>query len=482
MSRKLKLTDSLWLGIDIGTSSVKAVLINFDGDTILSKSLPTMSEVKSGIGCSGYEQNPQKCLKTVHDLVLPLIEKEKHRINGIGVTGQMHGVVFWHKSKDKIESLECIDESLSSNLYTWQDQRCSSEFLEALPKWGSSLQCLSTGYGCATMFWLARNHPTFFRDGEYCSCGTIMDFLVAILCDIDHPVTSDQLAASLGYFDETTLGWSSVLQDVDEFPLHLLPKVVAAGTQVGEVCASLNGWPAGVPVFVGMGDVQCAMYDVLKNTSDAAVNISTSIQLGFVVPGHELELVQQQSPSSISYFPYFNGNKLALCAGLNGGNAIHHFVQCITKWFTDLGLIDGINPDDLLPKLQELAEKQMNVNNTLIVRPIFFGERHNTGLAGHISGFNSTNFSDIGAIFKLLCEGVVDHLHDMVPLKFLLSRGINQLLISGSVPVNNPIVKQRLKQLYEDIAVTLDLKETDAVSSAIGAAKLVRDRTTDVRI
>ncbi|XP_059143763.1 sedoheptulokinase-like isoform X2 [Physella acuta] len=474
--------DALWLGVDLGTTSVKAVLINQYAETVSSSSLSTSADVKSEIGSSGYEQNVLKIFSTIQNVVVPLIAEVKHNIKGIGVTGQMHGVVLWQNLfEGKQNSFLKINESCCSHLFTWQDQRCSEDFIKTLPSSENSQTTLSTGHGCATIFWLAKNKPTFFTDGNFTCCGTIMDLLVSVLCGLERPVTSDQLAASLGYYDESTQGWSSALSESSEFPCHLLPKIVPSGTPVGRVSSSHDDWPVDVPVYVGMGDVQCAMYALLKSHYDAAVNISTSIQLGFIIANKDKEQVREESPPSISFFPYFNDQQLALCAGLNGGNAIQHFVECVGQWFTDLETGFDIPPSLLLQKLLKLSQNA-NSTDTLTFSPVFFGERHDPASTGHISGINSINFSNIGAIFRATCQGIVSHLHCMVPAKYLLDRGIQRLLLSGSVAVNNPVVKERLIELYTvpgELSVLVDLKESDAVASAAGAAKLVRDKMVD---
>ena len=43
-----------------------------------------------------------------------------------------------------------------SSLYTWQDNRCDTDFIESLPQPDSHLK-LATGYGCATIFWFLKN-------------------------------------------------------------------------------------------------------------------------------------------------------------------------------------------------------------------------------------------------------------------------------------------------------------------------------------
>uniref|UniRef100_A0A0B6ZUS7 Carbohydrate kinase FGGY N-terminal domain-containing protein n=1 Tax=Arion vulgaris TaxID=1028688 RepID=A0A0B6ZUS7_9EUPU len=412
--------DSLWLGIDLGTTSVKAVLINIEGDVIQSRSCETGAEVKSAVGNAGYEQDPYKILSTIQDVVLSVLSsKDLSCIRGIGITGQMHSVLMWKwslKNYNCVEQLDKLDGRVDcSNLYTWQDQRCTPEFLETLPRPSSLYQPLSTGHGCATMFWLAQNQSSFFKDGQFTSCGTIMDFLIAILCGLDHPVTSDQLAASLGYFNKNHLSWDSVLYEDNDFPNYLLPKIVPAGTKIGHVTTSLKGWPSGVPVFVAMGDVQTAMFAALKYTSDA-------------------------------------------------------------------GLGEHVDNVSLMTRLQALAEQSKDRSSTLVVRPVFFGERHNTALQGHISGISSANFSNIGVVFRALCEGLVDHLHDMVPAQYLLSSGISRLLVSGSVSMKNSIVKQRLIDLYtvcSNLSVIIDNESANAVGSAVGAAQVIKNYTQE---
>lgn len=93
-----------------------------------------------------------------------------------------------------------------SALYTWQDGRCSAEFLATLPKPDSHLR-LSTGHGCATIFWLSRNKPEIVD--EYDAAGTVQDLVVAMICGLQKPVMSAQNAAGWGYFDTETRTWNA---------------------------------------------------------------------------------------------------------------------------------------------------------------------------------------------------------------------------------------------------------------------------------
>lgn len=213
--------NKLCLGIDLGTTSVKTCLIGGDNMEILhSISKPSHADIQSDIGTKGSEQDPIIILKTLKQCLESIPAAQKQLINTICITGQMHGVMLWSEKavKQKFDTLfDDIEGDFSrnlegdnssketSNLYTWQDQRCSSEFLSSLPKPDSHLP-LSTGYGCATMLWLSKHCPDFLC--RFVNSGTVMDFLVAGLCGLDKPITSVQLAASWGYFNTREMSWN----------------------------------------------------------------------------------------------------------------------------------------------------------------------------------------------------------------------------------------------------------------------------------
>jgi hypothetical protein len=60
----------------------------------------------------------------------------------------MHGVVLWRASEDPALLLQ-----QTSALVTWEDQRCTPAVLAAWPAG------LATGFGCATLSWLAQEQP-----------------------------------------------------------------------------------------------------------------------------------------------------------------------------------------------------------------------------------------------------------------------------------------------------------------------------------
>ena len=58
--------------------------------------------------------------------------------------------------------------------------------------------------------------------------------------------------------------------------------------------------------------------------------------MGFVLRGDNLNpFLFPSYPESVDYFPYFNGQYLALAASLNGGNVVSEFVTMLQGWFKE---------------------------------------------------------------------------------------------------------------------------------------------------
>ncbi|CAG2250198.1 SHPK [Mytilus edulis] len=477
--------NKLCLGIDLGTTSVKTCLIGGDNMEILhSISKPSHADIQSDIGTKGSEQDPIIILKTLKQCLESIPAAQKQLINTICITGQMHGVMLWSEQvvKQKFDTLlEDIEGDNSrnlerdnssketSNLYTWQDQRCSSEFLSSLPKPDSHLP-LSTGYGCATMLWLSKHCPDFLC--RFVNSGTVMDFLVAGLCGLDKPITSVQLAASWGYFNTREMSWN--FSQLTECGLHvdLLPYVVCPGHKAGTLQQEWCGISPGVTVLAALGDVQCAVYSVLKSQQDAVINISTSCQLAFPVRNEELLPLTADSKCPVQYFPYFEDSYLAIAASLNGGNVLANFVSMLQGWMKCFGC--NIEDDKAWDTLIDLSINKTN-SETLKVTPTLFGERHNPQQAASVTGISADNL-DLGTLFRSVCSGLLDNVSNMMPVSFLEKNGINKLIGSGSLLSRNEVMRQEVLKHYGKLKVEFGNSCDSATGAAMYALKYCREQ------
>ena len=199
---------SFVLGIDVGTTTVKAVLVERNSCNIHAE----FSEItQAKLPCTvdgGDEQFVPAILGALDNVMSRFDKHDLQRVAGVGLSGQMHGCVLWKQDQIQLANTHiCIadNDRSCSNLITWQDSRCSEEFLATLPQ-TSTRVC--TGYGCATLYWLLRHQPDELL--SFTHAGTIMDLIVWVVCGSVDVVMSDQNAASWGYYNRVSGTWEDV--------------------------------------------------------------------------------------------------------------------------------------------------------------------------------------------------------------------------------------------------------------------------------
>jgi len=417
------------LGVDIGTTSVKVCLLDSKTQDLLACFAEDHhADAISDVGAVGSEQEVWKLISTLNLCVGQIPIKQREQVSYVGVCGQMHGCVLWKTDANSIstgrdEADKLKVPSLVSPLYTWQDARCDTEFLNSLPQPPSPLH---TGFACASLLWLQRHRPTFLTGFD--RCGTIMDLVVSLLLDLDRPVTSPQVATSMGYFWAGE-GWDEKALTGAGLSINLLPWVGESGDLVGMMTKAWCGIPLGVKVCSGFGDLQCSVRAILAFDSkgsqftDAVINVSTSAQVAFVMPpefkpskweGGKIDPVQ--------YFPYMQGY-LAVAASLTGGNALAAFVQTIQGWCSELGI--SIGQEHVWSCLLERAQNALSTRKPepsirkpepstgmsepstgMTIVPTLWGERHAPQAKASVRDIQMGNLG-LGSLTRSLCRGLV---------------------------------------------------------------------------
>ncbi|CAG4960082.1 unnamed protein product [Parnassius apollo] len=453
------------LGMDIGTTSVKVCVYDPQTKEIVAKqSKETAANIPSDQGIEGNKQDVPKILSAVHYCVSRLPRDVLRHVTKIGVCGQMHGVVLWNKGAwEKVEKdgvvirYEATKEKISA-LYTWQDTRCKPEFLESLPKPESHLNCYS-GYGCATLLWMLKHKPEKLKSYSYSA--TVQDFVVAMLCNLENPIMSNQNAASWGYYNTEKNEWNyNILKSVN-FPVNLLPKVVKSGEIAGVLSATWNGIPEGTPVGAALGDLQCSIISTLESKEDAVLNISTSAQLAFVVKN-----IEDLECKTVEHLPYFNNSYLVVAASLNGGNVLATFVKMLQQWMLEFGF--PIPQSKVWEKLITLG-LEAPVSSTMKICPHLLGERHAPASKAAVDNIDLSNIQ-LGHVFKSLCDSLIDNLHIMMPKQILQNANIKRIVGNGSGLSRNPVLQRAVEHYY-----SLPLEFTCGGDAAKGAAIAVLD-------
>ncbi|KAM6174387.1 sedoheptulokinase [Erethizon dorsatum] len=466
---------SVTLGIDLGTTSVKAALLEAapshpSGFVVLAScARPSRADAESKAAVpQGQEQDVSRIIGALNECLAALPRQQLQKVGAIGVSGQMHGIVLW-KTGQGCEWMEegaapLFEARVVSHLVTWQDGRCSSEFLASLPQPSSHLS-VATGFGCATIFWLLKNSPELLQ--SYSAAGTIQDYVVAMLCGLQRPLMSDQNAASWGYFNTQSQSWNLEILKSSGFPVHLLPDIAQPGSAAGRTSHIWFEIPKGTPVGVALGDLQASVYSCMGQKTDAVLNISTSVQLAASMPSG-FQPAQTPDPAApVAYFPYFDRTYLGVAASLNGGNVLATFVHMLVQWMADLGL--EVEESTVYSRMIQAAVQQRDT--CLTITPTVLGERHLPDQLASVTRISSSDLS-LGHVTRALCRGIVQNLHSMLPFQQLKEWGVERVMGSGSALSRNEVLKQEVQRAFP-----LPVSFGQDVDAAVGAALIMLRRS-----
>ena len=256
-----------WLGVDLGTSGVKVVAVDEAGAVVASH---TCSYPLQTPRPGWTEQRPDDWWDATLEAVREVGARVGGQVVGIGLSGQMHGMV----------ALDAHGDVLRPAIL-WNDNRNKAECDLLLDRVGGLDGLLGLtnnaslpGYTIGKVLWLRQHEPDVFARTE------------VVLNPKDHlrwrltgeRVTDVSDASGFGALDVRHRRWSSGLMAALELPESMLPPVVESDAPAGRLtpeAAALTGLPVGTPVVAGGGD------SVLQTTSMGIVSPGTlGITLG----------------------------------------------------------------------------------------------------------------------------------------------------------------------------------------------------------
>lgn len=231
---------ALWLGIDLGTSGVKAVLLDAR-EGVCGTASATLAVSRPAEGWS--EQDPADWIAATQAALARLDGLD--RVRGVGLSGQMHGAVL----------LGADDRALRPAIL-WNDVRSHAEAaaLDGDPAFRRITgNIVFPGFTAPKLAWVARHEPALF--GQVATVLLPKDFLRLWLTGERLSEMSD--ASGTAWLDVGRRAWSAELLAATGMEPRQMPGL-AEGTEIaGRVrreAAEATGIPEGVPVAGGAGD------------------------------------------------------------------------------------------------------------------------------------------------------------------------------------------------------------------------------------
>ena len=427
---------ALAIGIDIGTTTISAAVIDLENRAQVEVfSVPHNSYIDRSI----FSEQSVSVIMDKAERVLDLIYKSYTGIVSIGITGQMHGILYLNRDGEAV-----------SDLINWQDKRGDIPIQDSMTACQIIKQItgenIATGYGISTHYYNIINGLVPQDAVGFCS---IMDYFAMRLCHIKKPVTHTSVAASFGLFDvkKECFKHEKLLElGIDE---AFLPKVVASNEIVGR-------WND-IPVCVAIGDNQASFLGSVKNTRESVlVNIGTGSQISAV---GEVE----DPVDGIEQRPFINGEMLVCGSALCGGSAY----AMIEGFFRSYAAFSGLGDSSQYAVINELAEKAYESGeNHLSVDTSFCGTRTDPMRRGSIENIELNNFTPSALVLGVI-NGMCDELYKLY-LNGKLKK--SHIVASGGAIRKNRILRRVLEDKFGMTVSENSIKEEAATGAALFSA------------
>jgi xylulokinase len=239
---------SYLLGVDIGTSGTKTVIFNEKGATVASsvKEYP-LHQPKPGWA----EQDPDDWWHATAESVKEVISKSGINpadIKGVGLSGQMHGLVLLDKEN------RVLRKSI-----IWCDQRTAAECDEITTRVGEkrlieiTANPALTGFTASKLLWVRNNEPAIYEKAAHVLLPK--DYIRFKLTGEFATEVSD--ASGMQFIDIAKRDWSGEVLEKLAIDRALLPSVHESYLVTGKVhsaAAKLTSLAEGTPVVGGGGD------------------------------------------------------------------------------------------------------------------------------------------------------------------------------------------------------------------------------------
>lgn len=443
------------LGVDLGTSGTKTVLFDAEGREVASRSVEyPLYQPQNGWA----EQDPRDWWNAAVGTIRGVLEKSGVNpgdVKGLGISGQMHGLVLLD------ESGEPLGRSL-----LWCDGRTQRECDEITQAVGAkrlieiAANPALTGFTAGKILWVRRHQPELFARARHALLPK--DYVRYRLTGVLAQEISD--ASGTNLLDVPARRWSKEIMDKLGLDMALLPPLVESCEAAGAVtpeAAALTGLRAGTVVAGGAGDNMAAAIGTGVAESGKAF---TTIGTSGVVFAHS-DTVRIDPEGRVHTFcaavpGAYTNMSCTLAAGLSLKWYRDQFCQAERQTAAQM----GVDPYDLMN--HEAAQSPVGANRLLFL-PYLMGERSpllDANARGAFIGLSAIHTRR--DLLRAVMEGVI--YSQRQNLDILRGMGVQpQSMLACGGGARSPFWRQMMADVLGLPVQTVQVPESPALGAAI---------------
>jgi xylulokinase len=432
----------MYLGLDLGTSGLKALLID-ETQRVVASGHASLEVSRPHSGWS--EQEPADWIRACEEALAALkaaYPKELAAVRGIGLSGQMHGATL----------LDASDRVLRPCIL-WNDTRSHAEAarLDADPRFRRITgNIVFPGFTAPKLMWVKNNEPAVFA-----KVGKVLlpkDFLRLWLTGEHISEMSD--SAGTSWLDVGRRRWSPELLAATDLDEGHMPVLVEGTEKAGALRAELAarwGMATNIPVAGGAGD-----------------NAASACGMGTVGEGHAFVSLGTSGvlfAANAAYLP-------------NPASAVHTFCHALPDTWHQMGVI--LSATDSLNWLSELTGRDaahltgelsddLKPPTGVTFLPYLSGERtpyNDSAIRGAFVGLEHE--SDRAALTQAVLEGVAFAFRDSLEALKKAGTRLSRVTAIGGGSRS----RYWLKAIATALGIPVDIPADGDFGAAFGAARL----------
>ena len=444
--------ESVFLGLDVGTSGVKAILVAPSGEVVASATSPlSMQTPQPGWA----EQDPEAWWQASLKSIAAVRQKRADaHVAAIGISGQMHSSVFLDREGRVIRPA-----------LLWCDGRTTAECQEITTRVGGEerLRDLASnpaleGFTLPKVLWLRRHEPDAFA-----RLATVLlpkDYIRYRLTGELATEPSDASATLM--YDTARLRWSDEIMRAVELPATLLPDVGASAGVLGRVTADVareTGIDAGTPVVGGGADNACGAAGVgVVAPGEVVTSWGTS---GTVLAPTAEPLVDPRLRAH-TFCHVVPGTWYLMGVVLTAGGAF--------AWYQEQLARELAGASDAAAQLDAEAESVPRGADGVTFLPYLQGERtpHRDAAArGALLGLSLAHTR--AHVTRAVLEGICFALRDSLTILQSVGLAPNHLLLTGG-GARSALLRRLQSEIFGLPVTTVNREEGPAYGAALLAA------------
>ncbi|MGC9063498.1 MAG: FGGY-family carbohydrate kinase [bacterium] len=346
------------IGIDAGTTNLKVILFDLDGNIISSASSPTPVLVE---GRFSYFL-PDRIWEIIKGLIKKVALEVDGKVASIAVTSVAESMVpIGENGEVLFPAIAWYDERTVEQM-EWLLERIDPQTIYSIT--GLRMQPI---YGINKILWMKKYQEDVYRRAKIWL--PVSDFIAYMLSG--ETATDYSQASRIMAFDLNKMEWSREILEKAEIPIEILPKPMPSGTVLGKVKnPSELGLKPGTIVAVGGHDHVCGAFIngcFRKNIGLDSMGTAESFQISTDKPPLDLE-VRERADITVGAHVARNKYYMHVAIPFSGG-----LIEWTAKLMQALGDSERGVGKNLFDEFSALAEKAPVGSNGLFCVPHFLG-------------------------------------------------------------------------------------------------------------